>query len=232
MVEAHGAVGGAGGAKVLEIGAGPFVQLPAQPLVQTPHIGHLLQHLHTHGGAQELGIGQGAGPYLHDPVRPAAFVGEQAEFRHKARHGAHQLDDAGIPVAPGAQDAVGIYHRRGFRPGKNVPPLGHIAGLRQIAGAGKGVLPHEAQLGQLGFIAFLLAVHGLEYQVLQKGGRDVFIQGPGVSGKRLLAHSPCLQQGIVQLVHRLHHPNAKADDRMAVLAGDGHHPLRPKGFPI
>ena len=232
MVEAHRAVGGTGGAKVLQVGAGAVIQLLPQPPVQAPDIGHLLQHLHAHGGAQELGVGQLGGPHLHDPVRPAAIVSEQAKLRHKPGDGAHKLDDTRVAVAPGPQHAVGINHGGGLRPREDLPPLGHISRLRQIAGAGVCVFVHEAQAPQLVLVVLLLAVHKFEYDILQKRRGNVPIQRPGIRGEGLLAHCPRRQQLIIEVVYRLHHTDAEADNGMPVFSGDRHHPLCAKGLPV
>jgi hypothetical protein len=76
-----------------------------------------------------------------------------------AGDGAHDVHDAGVPVAPGAQNGVGIDHGGGFRPAQHIALLGLIAHLVQIAGAGESVLVHQAQLLQLLLVGSLLGVH-------------------------------------------------------------------------
>ena len=84
--------------------------------------------------------------HFHDPLGLPALVGQQAEPGHKAADGPHQVDDAGIAVAPGRQHRVSVDHGGGFRPRQNVALFRDVAHLVHVAGAGEGVLLHQAQL--------------------------------------------------------------------------------------
>ena len=233
VVQAHRAVGGGGRAEVLQIRFHAVVQLGAQPGVHALDVGHLLHDLHADGAAQQLRLGTGGAAHLHHPSGLAARVGQQAELRHKARNAAHQLQNPGVAVAPGAQHGVGVHYGGGFRPGQHVTLLGDVAHLVHIAGAGIGVVADNAQLLELLFVPRLLGIHDLlEHHVLQKAGGDVFVQRAGIGGEALAVGQSGGDQLVVQVVHRLHHVKAEADDRVAVLTGDGHHPLRAEGVAV
>ena len=233
MVQAHRAVGGGGRAEVLQIRFRAVVQLGAQPGVHALDVGHLLHDLHADGAAQQLRLGTGGAAHLHHPGGLAARVGQQAELRHKASDAAHQLQNAGVAVAPRAQHGIGVHHGGGFRPGQHIVLPGHVAHLVHIAGAGIGVVADDAQLAQLLLIPLLLGIHDLlEHHVLQKAGGDIFVQRAGIGGKALAVGQSGVDQLVVKVVHRLHHVKAEADDRVAVLAGDRHHPLRAEGVAV
>ena len=233
VVQSHCAVGGGGRTEVLQIRFRAVVQLSTQPCVHALDVGHLLHDLHADGAAQQLRLGTGGAAHLHHPCGLAARVGQQAELRHEARDAAHQLQNTGVAVAPCAQHGIGVYHGGGFRPSQHVALFGDVAHLVHIAGAGIGVVADDAQLAQLFLIPLLLRIHDLlEHHVLQKAGGDVFIQRAGIGGEALAVGQSGGDQLVVQVVHRLHHVKAEADDRVAILAGDGHHPLRAEGVAV
>lgn len=170
---------------------------------------------------------------LDDPGGLAALVGEQAKLRHEARDVAHQLQHAGVAVAPGAQDGVCVDHGGGFRPGEDIALLGDIAHLVQVAGAGVIVVVGDAELAHLLLIALLLGVHDLfEYQIVQQGRRDLGIQGLGVGGELLPLGKARLNELVIEIVYRLHDLQTEGDHRVAVLACDRHHALRAEGFAV
>ena len=111
MIQADGAVGGGGCAEVLQVSFGTVVQFGAQPTVQPLDIGNVFHDLHSDGGAEKLGLRLFAASKLNNPVGLSAFIGEQTEFRDKARDAAHQFENAGIAVAACAEDGIGIDHR-------------------------------------------------------------------------------------------------------------------------
>ena len=233
MVQSHGPVGGGGGAEVLEIGAVFLVELGAQPFLHALYIGHVFHDLHAYGRAQQLGLRLILAADLHHPVGLAALVGEQAEFRHEAGNGAHQLQYAGVAVAAGPQHGVGINHGGGLGPGEHIPFAGLVAHLVHIAGAAVGVVVHYAQLAQLLLIALLLGVHYLvENYILQEGAGHIFVQRPGVGGELLPGSEPGGDELVIHVVDRSHDLQAEADDRVAVFAGDRYHALSPKGLAV
>ena len=233
VIKAHRAVGGGGRAEVLQIGAGGIVQLAAQPAVQPHHIGHVLHHLHADGGAQQLGLGLFGGFHLHHPGGLAALVGEQAEIRHEAGDGAHQVHNAGVAVAPGAQHGVGVDHRRALGPAEHLALGGAVALFIQVAGAAEGVLVLQAQGLQLALVEVLLAVHELlKDQVLQEVRGHTRVQGPGVRRELLAGHRPRGDELVHQVVDRAQGLEAEGGDQMVVTAGDGHHLLGAENFAV
>ena len=129
MVQAHGTVGGGGGTEILQVGAVFVVQLGAQPLFHAHDIRHIFRDFHADGGAQELGFGLVLAADLHDPAGLAALIGEQAEVGDEAGDRAHDIHDAGVAVAPGTQDGVGIDHGGALRPAQDLALLGLVAHL-------------------------------------------------------------------------------------------------------
>ena len=233
MVQAHRAVGGRGRAEVLKIGADRVVELRAQEAVQALDIGDLFQHLHADGRAEKLGVGEGIRFQLHHPVGLSAVVRQKAELRDAARDGAEHLDHAGVPVAACAEHGVGIYHGGALGPAQNVAALGRVAHLREIAGAGIGVVRQDAEALHLLFVSLLLAVHDVKDDLLQKIRRDVFdVDGSGVRGEGLTADLSVGQDLVIQLVNRFHDAEPEADDRMPVFTRHRNHALRIKSLAV
>ena len=116
MVQTHGTVGGGCCTEVLQVGTVFVVQLSSQPLFHAGDIRNVLHDLHADGRAQKLGFGLALAIHLDDPCSLTALIGKQAEVRHETSDRAHDVHDAGIAVAPGAQDGVGVNHRGGLCP--------------------------------------------------------------------------------------------------------------------
>ena len=233
MVQAHGAVGGGGRAEVLQIGAVGVVQLSPQPFLHALHVGHFLHDLHADGGAQQLGLRLLFTADFHHPGGLAALIGQQTKLRHKAGDGAHQLQNAGIAVAAGAQDGVGVHHGGGFRPAEHLALGRLVAHLIHITGAAVSIVIQDAQLLHLLLKALLLGVHDLvEHKLLQERAGNLVIHGPGVCGELLTGGKASLDQLVIHIVDRGHDLQAEADNRMAVLAVDGHHAFRAEGIAV
>lgn len=181
---------------------------------------------------QKLRFGLFGGFDLNDIVRLPAVVRQKAEFRHESCDGAHQLYDAAVPVAARSKHAVGIDHRRGFRPGQDVAALWDIAHLRQVTGAGIIIFTAQAELPELLLVALLLAVHHPKDDVLKKAARNVFVQRARIGSELLPADRPGAEQFFIQVIHRRHHPDAEADNRVAKAFGHRHHAFSIKGFAV
>jgi hypothetical protein len=111
--------------------------------------------------------------------------------------------------------------------------LGALPYLRQVAGAGEGVVVHKSQRPQLGLVALLLGIHDLlENDVLHQGRGDVFVQRQRVRGKFLPGPGARFDQLVVEVIDGLHGPYAEGYDRVAVLAGYRHHLLGAEGLAV
>ena len=156
VVEAHGTVGRARGAHVLEVVLDLGGELVAQPVVEAPDVGDVLHDLHADGAAEHLSLGLALAADLDDPRGLATLVREQTKLGHKARDGAEQLDDAGVAVAARAQHRVGKDHGTALRPAEDVSGRGAVADLGLIARAGERIAVQKPHLAQLCLVVILL----------------------------------------------------------------------------
>ena len=233
MIQPDRAVRGGGRAEVLEVADHVIVQLRAEEFVQPLDVRHFVHNLHPDRRAEQLCLRLARGAHLHDPVRAAAIVREQAEIWHAAGDGTHQLQNAGVAVAARAEHAVGIHDGGRLRPREHLAHLRLVSDLVQIAGAGKAVLVEQAHLVQLLFIARLLLVHELiEYKILQGVGWDVRIQRQWVCREFLLGKRAALDEFIIQVIDRFHDVDAEADDRMSIGTRNWHHLFRAEGLAV
>ena len=233
VVKANCAVAGGGCAEILQICAVFIVELCAQPGFHAGDIRDILHDLHTDGAAQQLCFGFILAFYLDEPGCLTAFVGEQTEMRDTAGNGTHDVHNAGVAVAPGTQNGVGIYHSRGFRPAEDLALLGLIAYLIQVAGAGKGILIQQTQIGQLLFIICLLGVHEiLKNEILQEVGGNILVQRPGIHGEFLRGQGSGIDKLLHQIKYRPHHLQTEGSHQVIILGGNRNHLVRTEGFAI
>ena len=139
VVETDRTIGSSGGAKILQVGAGAVVQAAADPFVQTFDVRHLVQNFHADGRTENLSLRHLFRTDFYNPVSLPSFVGQETECRNESGDGAHQFDDAGVPVASCAEDTVRIDYSGRLRPREDFSACGNIADFRQITGAGIGV---------------------------------------------------------------------------------------------
>ncbi|MPM90917.1 hypothetical protein SDC9_138040 [bioreactor metagenome] len=152
MVQPHRPVGCRRRPHVFQVILRCRCQLIAQIRVKAADIRHFFQHLHANGAAQHLRGRQLGRFQLYHPRRTAALVGQQAKLGHKPGNAAKNINNARIAVAPRAQHTVGIHYSTAFCPAEHLPLLWRVAGLGLVAGAGKGIVPHQPQLLQPGFV--------------------------------------------------------------------------------
>ena len=233
VVQAHRAVGGGRRAEVLEVGAGLLVELGAEPAVKPLDVGDLLHDLHADGGAEKLRLGFFFAFDFDDPGGLAALVGQQAELGHKARHRAHELDDAGVAVAPCAEHGVCVHDGGGLGPAQNVALFGLVSHLVEIAGAGVILVLGDAELLELPLVFFLVGVHDFfEYDALQQTGRHRRVDGAGVGGELLPGGEARGDELVIEIIDRLDGLETEGNHRVAAFAGDGDHALGTEGVAV
>ena len=233
MIQAYGTVGSGSCSKILQVGASRIVQLGADPGIQALDVRHLLHDLHTNGRAQQLCLGLFGGLDLHHPGGFSSLVGQKTELRHVSRNRAHDINDARIAVTASAQHRVGVHHGRGLRPGKHIALSRLVTHRVHIAGAGKGILVHQAQLLQLSLVELLLGVHKfIKNKILQEILGHVWIERTGISRELLLGHHTRVDELLHQIKHGSHHLQSEGRDQMVILAGNGNQTLRAKQLTV
>jgi len=183
--------------------------------------------------AEKLRLGLFFALDLDDPGGLAAFVGQQAELGHEACHRAHELDDAGVAVAPCAEHGVCVHHGGGLRPAQHLALLRLISPLVEIAGAGVVLVLGDAELLELLLVLFLMGVHDLlEHDVLQQARGHRRVDGAGVGGELLPGGEARRDELIVEIIDWLDGLETEGDHRVAAFARDGDHALGTEGVAV
>ncbi len=186
VIESHSTVGCGRRAEILQVGARLIVQLCPEEAVQAKNIRHLLHHLHADSTAQQLGVRLFRRADLHAPGGLSALVSQETEFRHAAGNGTEELYDTGVPVASRAEHRIGIDDRRALRPAEDISLFGLVADLVEVAGAGRRIVVHPADLPKLFLIGVLFIVHEFsENKVLKRADRNIRVERLRIDGKFL-----------------------------------------------